>query len=181
MCWSSNTDHTGVKTRDSKSLKKRKGLSCYPVLVRFNWVKIHFQRTVHLDWYITDGTKETNQKKLIFCHFLSVTLKYLSSGHPWMVFELMWNCILQMEELMFPRDETEMGGERGYCPPGSAFPICLKQNFFLKTPLYAFSFTAQLTLSSTRCNLCFPAVTHLRNLFFSCAPGWVGQKETVKK
>lgn len=48
-------------------------LWCCPILVTFNWVKTHFQRTVHLDWYFTDGAKDTNQKKLILCHFLSVT------------------------------------------------------------------------------------------------------------
>lgn len=143
MWWSSDTDHTGIKTRDSKSLKKGKGLSCYPVLVRFNWVKIHFQRTVHLDWYITDGTKEINQKKLFFCHFLSVTLKYLSSGHPWVVFELMWNCILQTEELMFPRDGIEVGGE-GVLSPRFSISY-LPQTEFLFKNAFVMPFLSQLS------------------------------------
>lgn len=44
-----------------------------------------FQGNVHLDSNFTDWAKETTKEAYLlcfWCHFLSVTLKYLISSHP---------------------------------------------------------------------------------------------------
>lgn len=123
MWQSSNTDHTEIKSKIQKTWGVAKvthqNLWCCPVLVRFNWVKLCFQTTVHLDWYFTDGTKDTNQKKLILCHFLSLT-EIFEQWSPLSGFWMHVKFVSFKQRSWCSPERRLKGGEGGY-PPGTAF------------------------------------------------------------
>lgn len=94
MWQSSNTDHTEIKPKIQKP-EKWETLQTRRLDVVLFWsdlTELNYTFKELFIWIdISQMGPKIQTKKMSFCVISYLWLKYLSSGHPWVVFECVWN------------------------------------------------------------------------------------------